>query len=150
MTSSFSAEGSPIWIKFRRLVQNDMSTAVIWSKSKPDVEFQYGGRLGEFNGTSSQSHLLHCRVLPPGKFNVVIPELRVTLQGTATWWIHCHDSIAICHIAGCSYLAKSMLWSCYIAGCNNSIRHIENRSSPYFIVERPALAVRLDLSFRSV
>ena len=32
MTSFFSAEGGPIWIKFRRLVQNDMSTAVIWSK----------------------------------------------------------------------------------------------------------------------
>jgi len=26
-------------------VQNDMPTAVIWSKSKPEVEFQYGGRL---------------------------------------------------------------------------------------------------------
>jgi len=38
------------------------------SKSKPDVEFQYGGRLGEFNGMSSQSHLPHCRVLPPGEF----------------------------------------------------------------------------------
>ena len=25
----FSAEGGPIWIKFRRLVQNDMSIAVI-------------------------------------------------------------------------------------------------------------------------
>ena len=29
MTSFSSAEGGPIWIKFRRLVQNDMSTAVI-------------------------------------------------------------------------------------------------------------------------
>ena len=28
MTSFFSAEGGLIWIKFRRLVQNDMSTAV--------------------------------------------------------------------------------------------------------------------------
>jgi len=46
----FSAEGGLIWIKFRRLVQNDMSTAVIWLKSKPDVEFQYGGRLREFHG----------------------------------------------------------------------------------------------------
>ena len=72
----FSAEGGPIWIKFGRLMQNDMSTAVIWSKSKPDVEFQYGGRLGEFNGMASQSHLPHCRVLPPGEFNVMIPELR--------------------------------------------------------------------------
>jgi len=56
-----------------------MSTAVMWSKSKPDVEFQYGGRLGEFHGMSSQ---------------------RAT---------------------------------CHIAGCNNSIRYIENRFSPYFI-----------------
>jgi len=39
------------------LVQNDMSTAVIWSKSKPEAEFQYAGRLGEFNGMSSQSHV---------------------------------------------------------------------------------------------
>jgi len=92
----FSAEGGPIWIKFRRLVQNDMSTAVMWSNSKPDVEFQYGGRLGEFNGMSSQSHLAHCRVLPLGEFTVTIPEP-------------------------------------HIPECKNSIRHIENRFSPYFI-----------------
>ena len=29
MTSFFSAKCGPIWIKFRRLVQNDMSTAVM-------------------------------------------------------------------------------------------------------------------------
>jgi len=46
----FSAEGGLIWIKFWRLVQNDISTAVMWSKSKPDVKFLYGGLLGEFNG----------------------------------------------------------------------------------------------------
>ena len=91
MTSFFSAEVGPIWIKFCRLVQNDMSTAVIWSKSKPDVEFQYGRRLGEFHGMSSQSHLPHCRMLPPGKFNVMIPELCVTLQGAVTWRNQCHD-----------------------------------------------------------
>jgi len=84
MTLFVSAEGCPIWIKFRRLVQNDMSTVGIWSKSKTDVEFQYGGRLGEFNGMSSQSHLPHYMVLPPGELNVMIPELRVTLQGAAT------------------------------------------------------------------
>jgi len=50
------------WIKFRRLVQNDTSTAVIWSKSKPEAEFQYAGRFGEFNGMSSQSYVAHCRV----------------------------------------------------------------------------------------
>ena len=48
------------------------ATAMMCSKSKPDVEFQYGGRLGEFNGISSQSHRPHCRVLPPGKLNVII------------------------------------------------------------------------------
>jgi len=54
-----------------------MSTAVIWSKSKPDVESQYGGRLGEFNDMSCQSHLLHCRVLPLGEFNVmIVPHCR--------------------------------------------------------------------------
>ena len=83
-----------------------------------------GGRFGEFNGMSSQSHLPQCRVLPHGEFSVMIPELSVTLQGAATWRIHCHDSRATCHIAGCSHLAKSMLWPCHIAGCNNSIRHI--------------------------
>jgi len=91
MTSFFSAEGGPIWIKFCRLVQNDMSTAVIWLKSKPGVEFQYGGRLGEFSGMLSQSHLPHCSVLPPGEFNVMIPELHVTLQGAVTWRNQCHD-----------------------------------------------------------
>jgi len=104
----YSAEGNPIWIKFSRLVQNDMSTAVIWSKSKPDVELQYGGRLGEFHGMASQSHLPYCRVLPPDEFNVMIPELCVTLQGAAISRIHCYDSRATCHIAGCSHLAKSM------------------------------------------
>jgi len=79
-----------IWIKFCRLLQNDMSTGLIWSKSKPYVKFQYGGHLGEFSGMSSQSHLPHCRCchlansmswyqsyvshcrvlpVPPGKFN---------------------------------------------------------------------------------
>jgi len=84
MTLFFSAEGGPIWIKFRRLVQNDMSTAVIWSNSKPDVEFQCGGRFGEFHDMSSHSHLPQCSVLPSGEFNVMISELRVTSQGATT------------------------------------------------------------------
>ena len=40
----------------------------------------------------------------------VMPEPRITLQGAATWWIHCHNSRATYHIAG----------------CKNSMRHIEN------------------------
>jgi len=66
-----------MWIKFRRLMQNDMSTAVIWSKSKPDVEFQYDGHVGEFHGMSSQSHVSHCS--------------HATLQGAVTWRNQCHD-----------------------------------------------------------
>jgi len=85
----FSAEGGSIWIKLRRLVQNDILTAVMWSKSKPDVEFQYGGRLGEFNGMSSQSYVSHCKVLPLGEFT--IPEPHATLQGAVTWRNQCHD-----------------------------------------------------------
>ena len=50
----------------------------------------YGGRLGKFSGMSSQSHLPHCRVLPPGEFNVMIPELRVTFQGAAVGRIQRH------------------------------------------------------------
>jgi len=88
----FSAEGGPIWIKFRRLVQNDMSTAVMWSKSKPDVEFQYGVRVGEFNSMSSHIHVIsHCRVLPLGQFTVTILEPHATLHGEATWRNQCHD-----------------------------------------------------------
>ena len=77
MTLFFSAEGGPIWITFLRLVQN-MSTAVIWSKSKPDVEFKYGGRLGDFHRMSSQSHLPHCKVQSPGEISVmIVPHCRV-------------------------------------------------------------------------
>jgi len=46
----------------------------------------------------------------------VILEPLITLQGAATWWIQCHDSRATCNIAG----------------CKNSIRHIENGLSFLF------------------
>ena len=62
-----------------------------------------------------------------------IPEPRITLHSAATWSIQCHDSRAACHIAGCSHMAKSMSSSCHIARCKNTIRHIENGFSPYFI-----------------
>ena len=72
----------PILIKFRRLVQNDdVDCGDVW-KWKPDVEFQYGGRLGEFSSMSSQSHVSHCSVLPLGEFTVTIPH--ATLQGAVT------------------------------------------------------------------
>jgi len=52
------------------------------SKSKP--EFQYGARLGKFNGMSSQSHISHCRLLPLDEFTVTIPEPHAILQGAVT------------------------------------------------------------------
>jgi len=58
-----------------------MSTAAMWSKSKRDVEFQYGRRLGKFNGVLSQSHVSHYRVLPLGEFTITIPEPYATLHG---------------------------------------------------------------------
>ena len=94
LTSLFLLRGGPIWITFRRLVQNNMSTAVIWSKSTPDVEFQYGGRFCEFHDMS-QSHLPHCRVLPLGEFAVTIenhmPHCRVQSPGEISVLIvpHC-------------------------------------------------------------
>jgi len=63
-----------------------MSTAVIWSKSKPEVEFQYGGRLGKFNDMSS--FVPHCKVLPHDEFTVMIPKPHATLQGAVTWRNH--------------------------------------------------------------
>jgi len=113
----FSAECGPIWIKFRRLVQNDMSTAMMLSKSKPDVEFQYGRRLGEFNGMSSQSHVSHCRVLPLGEFTVTIPEPHVTLQGAVTWRNQCNDRATLHGLRIPSAILKivfrHILFSCF-------------------------------------
>jgi len=36
--------GAPIWMKYGVLMQNNMQITAIWSRSKPEVEFQYGGR----------------------------------------------------------------------------------------------------------
>ena len=40
---------------------------------------------------SSQSHISHCMVLPPGEFTVTIPEPHATLQGAVTWRNQCRD-----------------------------------------------------------
>jgi len=91
MTSFFSPIFYPIWIKISETGAEWHVDCGTWSKSKPDVEFQYGGRFGEFNGMSSQSHISHCGVLPLGEFTVMIPETHATLQGAVTWRNQCHD-----------------------------------------------------------
>jgi len=81
-----------IWRHFFRRLWSDLDkisqTGTEWHvdcgdvwKWKPDVEFQYGVSLSEFNGMSSQSHVSHCRVLPLGEFTVTFPEPHATLQG---------------------------------------------------------------------
>ena len=42
----------PIMTKFGRLVQNDLPTTINRSKSKPEVKFQFGGRLISETGSS--------------------------------------------------------------------------------------------------
>jgi len=42
----------PIWTKFGSLMQNDMQITGKWSRSKPEAEFQYGGRFFFHNGRS--------------------------------------------------------------------------------------------------
>ena len=42
----------PIWMKFGSLMQNNMQITAKWSRSKPKVEFQHGGRLYFENGSS--------------------------------------------------------------------------------------------------
>jgi len=60
---------------------------------------QYGGRLGEFHGMSSQSHVSRCRVglLPLGEFTVtvMIPEPHATLHGAVTWRNKCHNRATV-------------------------------------------------------
>ena len=95
----FSAEGDPIWIKFRFGDWCRMTRRLRWcGRNRNQLQ---NSNMSDFRRI--QWH--------------VIPESRITLQGAATWWIHCHDSRATCHIAE----------------CKNSIRHIINRFSSYYI-----------------
>jgi len=39
------ATGNPTWTKFGSLIQKNMQITAKWSRSKSEVEFQYGGSL---------------------------------------------------------------------------------------------------------
>jgi len=49
---NISTDDGPTWMKFGNLMQSSMPSTVIQSKSKPEVEFQYGGRLFFQTGSS--------------------------------------------------------------------------------------------------
>ena len=84
-------------------MQNDMSIAVMLSKSKTDVEFQYGGRLGEFSEVNFTKNYTLLYLLPLchpratfhtarcGEFTVTILEPHATLQRAVTWRNQFHD-----------------------------------------------------------
>ena len=81
----FSAEGSPIWIKFRRLKQNDMSTAVMWSKWKPE-RIPIRRTFGRIPWHVIPEPSATLKGAATGRIKRhVIPEPRITLQGAATW-----------------------------------------------------------------
>jgi len=63
---------------------------------------------------SSQSHVSHCRVLPLGEFTVMIPEP--------------HGSMLHCRVQSPGEINVMI-----VPDSSVSIRHIENRFSPYFI-----------------
>ena len=53
-----SAIGAPIWTEFGSLMQNNMQITANWSRSKPEVEFQYGGPLFFKTGSSYRLDLV--------------------------------------------------------------------------------------------
>ena len=89
MTSFFSAEGGPIWIKFRTLVQNDVSSAVmcgngnqmynsnmadVWANSmachpRATCHIEVCCHMANSMSDPRASCHSHCRVLPPDEFN---------------------------------------------------------------------------------
>jgi len=82
MTSFFSAEGGPILVKFHRLVQNNGDCGdVVKIKTRCTGRIPIWRTFGRIPW--------HVIPEPPatlqgGEFNVMIPGLRVTLQGAAT------------------------------------------------------------------
>ena len=48
----YMADDELKWTKFSSLMQNELPSTMIWSKSKPEVEFQYGGQLFLQTGSS--------------------------------------------------------------------------------------------------
>ena len=69
-----------------------------WSKSKPELDFQYGGRFGEFNAMSSHSLVSHCHkihVIPSSKIRFVTAiTITVTLSCSLLGKSRCLATVA--------------------------------------------------------
>jgi len=90
MTSFLSAEGGPIWIKFRRLVQNDMSTALMCRNRNNMVDVRANSMVCHPRAIIPEPHII-LQGAAIGEFTVTIPEPHATLQGALTWRNQCHD-----------------------------------------------------------
>ena len=149
-TSFFPAEGGPTWIKFRWLVQNDMSTAWYGQDRKQMSNCNMANVCANSWPDILESHLPHCMVLSRGEFTVMIPQPHARLQGAATWRNQWHHPRATCHVAWYAYcqLVNSLSYdvkaTCRIAACKNSIRHIEHCFSPYFIFRFSYISLGFD------
>jgi len=84
-----SAAGGPIWLKFGSRMQNKMPIMVMWSKSKPEVEFHYDGRL--FFQTGS-TYISAMDWVIPTKFGLQINFLKSTTSPTLT------PEVKLCHV----------------------------------------------------
>ena len=101
-------------------------------KNRHDVIFFCRGwsDLDKISETGAEWHV-YCGNVVEIKTRCRIPIWRTF--GRIQWHVICHPR-ATCNIAGCCHLANSMSWWCHIAGCKNSIRHIENRFSPFLFL----------------
>jgi len=80
-----SAVVAPIWTKFWRLMQNKMQITRKWSRSEPEVEFQYGRRFFPNQKSLYLSHKL-IYVDHWGRRNLVCWQI-------LTFWRQAHQQI---------------------------------------------------------
>jgi len=103
-----TALGDPIWMKFGSFMQNIMQITEMWSKSKPEEEFQYGGRLILQNGNSGISAADWVILAIFGMLIDIYILKKVTSPSPIRKW-NCATTAAILKIGNTSYLRRK--WS---------------------------------------
>ena len=98
-----TALGDPIWMKFGSFMQNIMQITEMWSKSKPEEEFQYGGRLILQNGNSGISAADWVILAIFGMLIDIYILKKVTSPSPIRKW-NCATTAAILKIDKTSYL----------------------------------------------
>jgi len=97
MTSFFSVDGGPIWIKFRRLVQNQNVYCGDVVKIETRCRIPIWRTFGRIQWPCHPRATYHtagcCHLI--GDFTVTIPEPHATLQSAVTWRNQCHDRVTL-------------------------------------------------------